>query len=75
MIKINDIDLAVDMKKMQFESRGINVTKTEIKRFLKKVYFVHKDDGKNTLNNFVKEDNISDIVSFLMSEAIINPKF
>ncbi len=75
MMKINDINLAIEMKKMQFEKRGINVTKTDIKKFLKKVYFVHKDDGKNTLSNFVKEDNVNDIVSFLMSEAIINPKF
>ncbi len=74
-MKINDINLAIDMKKMQFETRDINVTKADIRRFLKKVYLVHKDDGKHTLTNFVKEDNISDIVSFIMSEAIINPKF
>ncbi len=74
-MKINDINLAIDMKKMQFETRGINVTKADIRKFIKKVYLVHKDDGKHTLTNFVKEDNISDIVSFVMSEAIINPKF
>ncbi len=74
-MKINDINLAIDMKKMQFEQRGINVTKADIRKFLKKVYLVHKEDGKNTFNNFVKEDNVNDIVSFLMSEAIINPKF
>ncbi len=74
-MKIHDIDLAIDIKIMQFEHRDIKVTRTDIKKFLKKVYMVHKDDGKNTLTNFVKEDNISDIVSFIMSEAIINPKF
>ncbi len=74
-MKIHDIDLAINMKLMQFEQKNIKVTKRDIKKFLKKIYFVHRDDGKDTLTNFVKEDNISDIVNFIMSEAIINPKF
>ncbi len=74
-MKIHDLDLAIEMKLMQFEQRNIKVTKRDIKKFFKKVYLVHKEDGKNTFNNFVKEDNISDIVSYIMSEAIINPKF
>ncbi len=73
-MKIYDVDLAIEMKMMQFETRGINVTRNDIKKFLKKIYLVHRMDGRHTLTNFVKEDNISDIVSFLMSEAIINPK-
>lgn len=72
-MKIHDLELAVDLKINQFEARNIKVSRTDIKKFLKKMYFVHKDDGVRTLTNFVKEDNINDIVSFLMSEAIINP--
>lgn len=73
-MKIYDLDLAIDMKLMQFEQRNINVTRNDIKKFLKKIYLVHKNDGTLTLTNFVKEDNINDIISFLMSDAIINPK-
>ncbi len=72
---IYDINIAVEMKLQQFKEKNINVTEEDIKSFLEKVYFKHKDEGKRSLNAFIKSDNITDIVNFLMSEAIINPKF
>lgn len=72
---IYDINVAIELKMQQFKDKDINITEEDIKTFLDKFYFKHKDEGKRSLNAFIKDDNITDIVNFLMSEAIINPKF
>ncbi len=72
---IYDINIAIKQKIEQFKEKNINVTEEDLRTFIEKVYFKHKGEGKRSLSAFVKDDNISDIVNFLMSEAIINPKF
>ncbi len=72
---IYDVEVAINIKKQQFKEKNINVTTEDLKGFLEKVYFKHKTEGKRSLNAFVKDDNINDIINFIMSEAIINPKF
>lgn len=72
---IYDINTAIKQKKQQFDDKNINVTEEDIKSFLDEVYFKHNKEGKRTLNAFVKDDNLTVIVNFLMSQAIINPKF
>ncbi len=69
------MEFAINEKLKQFKEKNINVTKEDIESFLEKVYFKHEQEGKRSLNAFVKTDNITDIVNFLMSEAIINPSF
>lgn len=58
-----------------FKSRNINVDREDLIKFLDNVYFKHNKENKKTLEKFLLEDNFEDIISYLMSDAIINPKF
>ncbi len=69
------LDEAINLKMKEFENRKINIQYSNIKQFLREVYFRNQLVTREKLINFVYEDNIEDIVSFLMSDAVINPKF
>lgn len=65
----------LNKKILMFKSRNINVDEQDLTKFLDNVYFKHCEMTDDNLEKFLIEDNIEDIISYLMSDAIINPKF
>lgn len=64
----------INKKIKQFDKKKINVEEKDIIKFLNEVVFKTEKPTKKLINDFIKEDNTKDIVNFLMSDAIINPK-
>lgn len=58
-----------------FNERNINITADDLLKFLDNIYFKHCERTEENLEKFLSEDNIEDIISYLMSDALINPKF
>ena len=69
------LEEAINLKLKEFKGKDINVSYVDIKKYLRNVYFRKKEISREELIKFVYEDNIESIISFLMSDAIINPKF
>lgn len=59
----------------QFKNLDININEEDLLKFLSSFYFIHNQETNDNLEKFLAEDNVEDIISFLMSDAIINPKF
>ncbi len=74
-MEILDIKNALKSKKEQFDQRNIIVTESDLLLFLEKVYFKFNEGTLEALNAFINDNNVDDIVNFLMAEAIVNPKF
>lgn len=68
-------DEIINKKIEIFKSKAINVEPSDISNFLENIYFKHNKINEENLKKFLDEDNIEDIVQFLMSDALINPKF
>lgn len=58
-----------------FEEKDINITVDDLLKFLDNIYFKHCERTEENLEKFLLEDNIEDIINFLMSDALINPSF
>ncbi len=69
-----DIEGTINKKIKQFNQRKIKVEFSDVKKYLNDVYFANKRISDKALREFVDEDNISDIIDYLMSDAIVNPK-
>jgi len=61
-------------KKIELNRDGIDVSLNELFLYLEKFYFKFRKRSVKSLNKFLYEDNKDEIVEFLFSEAIINPK-
>ncbi|NQX83253.1 MAG: hypothetical protein HRS50_00870 [Mycoplasmataceae bacterium] len=74
MDKFN-IEKIIKIKLSQFKEKKINIESEDIKKYLDNVYFKKQNINLESLKLFVSSNNINDIIDFLMSDAIINPKF
>ncbi len=65
----------INKKIDQFKERNINIDADDILNFLENVYFKHNQKNEDSLMVFLEANNLDDIINFLMSDALINPKF
>ncbi len=65
----------INKKINRFKERNINIDADDILNFLENVYFKHNQKNDDSLRVFLEANNLDDIINFLMSDALINPKF
>ncbi len=70
-----DTEETINKKIKQFNQKNIRVDFDDVEKYLKEVFLKDKRISNKLLEQFVKENNINEIVDYLMSQAIINPSF
>ncbi len=65
----------INKKITLFKRRDINIEVKEINSFLENVFFKYNEKNEKSLMKFLDEDNFEEIIQFLMSDALINPRF
>lgn len=70
-----DIEGSINKKIQQFEERNIIIEYEDVEKYLMNIYLKKQRVSDQALIDFVNMDNIDEIVAYLMSEAIINPKY
>ena len=61
-------------KKAQLSRDDANISFNEILNYLNDFYFSKTSVTKNKLLNFLKDSDIKEIIDWLWTQAIINPK-
>lgn len=70
------LDKTIRRKIKQFSKRDIIIEYDDLKKYLIDFYFVNiNEKNKKNLSKFLKDNNINEIVDYLMSDAIVNPKY